>query len=140
MTRTTHSATRRSRSHRSRFAVVFWSFWFAIGLVLKAQGALQFDVFLGYDGTVHEADWFPVACEVLNDGPPFVATFELSNESGGRTSHASSSCWSCRPTPASALRFPFCVGWPILEWTARLLDERGKVRAEERWGADWDRS
>src|SRR6058998_409923 len=68
-----------------RLAFVFAWCWLVFSLALKAHAALQFDVFLGYDGTVHEADWFPVACEVLNDGPPFVATFELSNEGGGRT-------------------------------------------------------
>src|ERR1044071_7814557 len=45
---------------------------------LHVRAALQFDVFLGYDGAVREAAWFPVACEVYNDGPSFNAVFELS--------------------------------------------------------------
>jgi hypothetical protein len=32
--------------------------------LLKGHAALQFDVFLGYDGVVPEASWFPVVCEV----------------------------------------------------------------------------
>src|SRR5207237_6566765 len=55
------------------------------GLTASVRAALQFDVFLGYggqpsgfDGIVREAGWFPVACEVLNDGPSFNAVFELS--------------------------------------------------------------
>lgn len=37
----------------------------------------QFDVFLGYDSIVPEGNWFPVTCEVANDGPGFMAVFEL---------------------------------------------------------------
>src|SRR5881296_2846120 len=43
-----------------------------------AHAALQFDVFLGYDGTVREASWFPVVCEIKNDGPPFTGMVEVS--------------------------------------------------------------
>ena len=68
-------------SCRPRLVCLLWCFG---GLVFSSHGTLQFDVFIGYDGTVHEADWFPVACEVLNDGPPFNAVFELFNEGGGR--------------------------------------------------------
>src|SRR2546426_8255405 len=58
----------------------------AAPLVPAAHAALQFDVFFGYggqptgaDGIVREAGWFPVACEVLNDGPTFNAAFEVSS-------------------------------------------------------------
>src|SRR5438445_12386233 len=57
-----------------------------LGLTASARAALQFDVFVGYggqpsgfDGVVREAGWFPVACEVFNDGPSFNAAFELSS-------------------------------------------------------------
>src|SRR4051794_7554703 len=55
--------------------------WFA-GLALlfsarPAHGAIQFDVFAGYDSIVREAGWFPMACEVHNDGPPFKAHIEI---------------------------------------------------------------
>jgi hypothetical protein len=45
--------------------------WAAILLLFAfpLQAALQFDTFIGYDGNVHEAGWFPVLCEVFNDGP-----------------------------------------------------------------------
>src|SRR5436190_21498501 len=38
---------------------------------------LQFDVFLGYDGLVPEATWFPVVCEIKNDGPSFTGIIEV---------------------------------------------------------------
>ena len=38
-------------------------------------------MFLGYDGIVPQASWFPVVCEIKNDGPAFVGTVELD---GGR--------------------------------------------------------
>ena len=41
------------------------------GWLANAGAALQFDVFLGYDGTVREASWFPILCEIKNDGPAF---------------------------------------------------------------------
>src|SRR5687767_14441605 len=47
-------------------------------------GELQFDVFLGYDGTVREASWFPVVCEIKNDGAPFNGVVEVSPEQYGK--------------------------------------------------------
>ena len=49
----------------------------------NARAALQFDVFLGYDGTVREASWFPIVCEIKNDGPPFAGVIGLRNVSAG---------------------------------------------------------
>src|SRR5436305_13064922 len=45
---------------------------------LSARAALQFDVFAGYEGYVHEAAWFPITCEVFNDGPSFNGVIEIS--------------------------------------------------------------
>ena len=43
----------------------------------RGQAPPQFDVFLGYDGLVPEATWFPLQCEVKNDGPPFIGIIEV---------------------------------------------------------------
>ena len=51
---------------------------------LNAQAALQFDVFLGYDGTVREASWFPIVCEIKNDGPPFAGVIEVTPAGYGK--------------------------------------------------------
>ena len=53
------------------------AFWFWC-LGLGARAALQFDVFPGYDGIVPEGSWFPVVCEIKNDGPPFMGVVEVS--------------------------------------------------------------
>ena len=51
------------------------------GSALTMRAVLQFDVFLGYDSMVPPACWFPVVCEIKNDGPPFVGTVELDSGS-----------------------------------------------------------
>ena len=45
------------------------------GVVESVIGrGLQFDVFAGYGGVVGEVNWFPVTCEIMNDGPAFTGT------------------------------------------------------------------
>jgi hypothetical protein len=53
----------------------------------KERDPIQFDVFLGHDGIVPEASWFPVICEIKNDGPGFTATIEIAggNYNQGQT-------------------------------------------------------
>ena len=105
-----------------------------MGLVwcaLPVRAALQFDVFIGYDSTVHEAGWFPVACEVFNDGPSFNAVFELSNEAVGRGQVRR---YSVELPTNTRKRFAipvFASAGRYTRWSARLLDERGRVHAEQ---------
>src|SRR6266404_9657339 len=61
---------------RFRLASLLLGLLFA-GLVFSARAVLQFDVFPGYDGVVPEATWFPVMCEIKNDGPAFNGVIEL---------------------------------------------------------------
>src|SRR5438874_8854963 len=49
------------------------------------NAVLQFDVFIGFDGIVPEASWFPVVCEVKNDGPTFTGTVELTSGNQNQT-------------------------------------------------------
>src|ERR1051325_2972297 len=55
-------------------------------LALNLPAALQFDVFVGLDNYVPEASWFPIVCEVDNDGQAFQAVIEVTgsgiNQSG----------------------------------------------------------
>ena len=110
----------------------------AAGFALSAQAAIQFDVFLGYggqptgaDGIVREANWFSVACEVHNDGPSFNTVFELSpTQSGG----AQTRQFAVELPTNTRKRFviPVFVGTgQYLAWDARLLDGRGRIRAEK---------
>ena len=110
--------------------------WLGLG---TARGAIQFDVFLGYgsqptgaDGVVHEVGWFAVGCEVLNDGPGFNATVEVSSAQfgGGQTRRLNVEL----PTNTrKRFGLPAFLGLnAYATWDARLLDERGRVRAELR--------
>jgi hypothetical protein len=98
---------------------------------MLSRAALQFDVFLGYDNVVPEATWFPVVCEIKNDGPPFNGTIEITaaNINQGQTRQA------VVELPTGTLKritvpvFSTTRGYS--SWDVRLLDERGKVRAEQ---------
>jgi hypothetical protein len=100
-------------------------------LAFSARAALQFDVFLGYDGVVPNATWIPVVCEVKNDGPSFTGVVEVDSDAGssGQTRRM------VVELPTGTLK-RFTI--PVISttrnyqrWDVRLLDERGKVRAEQ---------
>lgn len=91
---------------------------------------MRFDVFLGYDGVLPEASWFPVVCEVQNDGPAFNARVEIASslsQAGQRR------IMTVELPTGTTKRFVipvFAAGRYGFGWDARLLDERGRVRAE----------
>jgi hypothetical protein len=97
----------------------------------SSRAAPQFDVFLGYDGIVPEASWFPVVFEIKNDGPSFTGIVELSPASYGKGQthrvvvELPTGTLKRLVVPAfSPSRYPST-------WDARLLDERGRVQAEQ---------
>ena len=94
-----------------------------------AGAAVRFDVFIGHDGIVPEASWFPVTFEIYNDGPSFTGTVEISpNQSQTQTRFA------VVEFPTGTLKRFSIPGFSAsrynYSWTARLLDAKGKVRAE----------
>ncbi len=96
----------------------------------SARAALQFDVFFGYDGLVREANWFPVACEIHNDGPSFNGVVEIAADQFG--SGQSRRVFLELPT-STRKRFVttvFGAAGSSGAWNVRLLDEKGRVRAE----------
>ena len=98
---------------------------------LASRAALQFDVFLGYDWIVPQASWFPVVCEIKNDGPPFVGTVELD---GGRFNQEQTRRAVIELPTGTLKRFVipvFATAGNLGSWDVRLLDERGKIRAEQ---------
>jgi hypothetical protein len=101
------------------------------GLVFQAKAALQFDVFLGYDGTVPEASWFPVVCEVKNDGPSFKATVEVSPGSYNQGQKHLTEVELPTGTLKRLVIPVFASTRGFSSWDVRLLDERGKTRAEQ---------
>jgi hypothetical protein len=110
--------------------VGLWVLGFVEG-ALTSQAALQFDVFLGYDGIVPQASWFPVVCEIKNDGPSFVGTVEV--DAGKFNQDQTRQAVVELPT-GTLKRFVlpvFASTRTFGTWDVRLLDERGKVRAEQ---------
>ena len=102
-----------------------------LGLWTPVQGAVRFDVFVGYDGVVPEASWFPVTCEVQNDGPGFNAQFELTS---GAYSQGQTRRLLVELPTGTTKRFilpVFSAQRYNATWDARLLDEKGHVRAEQ---------
>ncbi len=109
---------------------------FLVLLAVAARAELQFDVFVGYgsgggsDGIVREAGWFPVACEVFNDGPSFDAVFELSSRQlgGGQVRRLAIELPN---NTRKRFSFPIFAGaGRYASWDARLFDSKGKLRAE----------
>ena len=88
-----------------------------------------FDVFIGYDGIVPEASWFPVVCEIENKGPSFNAVFELT---AGPQSQTRQMALELPTGTHKRFVIPvFSAGrYNYGGWNARLLDERGRLRAE----------
>jgi hypothetical protein len=100
-------------------------------IAFSARAALQFDVFLGYDGVVPNGTWIPVVCEVKNDGPSFNGVVEVDSDAG---SSGQKRRMAVELPTGTLKRFTI----PVISstrnyqrWDVRLLDERGKVRAEQ---------
>lgn len=106
-----------------------------IALLLLApanlRAAIQFDAFLGLDGLVPEACWFPIVFEVYNDGPAFSGVIEVT--SGMGQSGFPRLVPVELPTGTRKLiTVPlFCSQSYGGEWSALLKDESGKVRAKQ---------
>jgi hypothetical protein len=95
--------------------------------------AFQFDVFLGYgnDGVVREANWFPVTCEIHNDGPAFTGVVELGTSNSGSDNVRRFVVELPTETRKRIVIPVFAAGSRFQTWKARLLDERGRVVAEQ---------
>src|SRR5580765_7659229 len=70
------------KAFRVPFSVGWFALWLFFLSAFGANAALQFDTFLGYDGVVPEASWFPIICEIKNDGPSFKGTVEITPDYG----------------------------------------------------------
>jgi len=107
---------------------------FAAGLLLLLAGPgraagpppPRFDVFLGYNNLVPDQGWFPITCEVQNDGPPFNAIIEVSADQLGRGQTRRMKL----DLPTGTLkRVVIPVFTAANLWNVVLLDERGRERA-----------
>lgn len=96
-----------------------------------ARAALQFDVFLGYEGITREACWVPVVFEIKNDGPSFKGVIELTSDAYRRGPMTRLPIELPTGTLKRVAIPTFVSSRYGNVWDARLLDERGKVRAEQ---------
>ncbi|MBC8001710.1 MAG: hypothetical protein H7X97_03895 [Opitutaceae bacterium] len=93
------------------------------------RAALQFDVFLGYGDVVSDASWFPAVFEIKNDGTTFQGVIEISNMQMGQGQTRRVPVELPTGTLKRVVTPVFCSA--IYEgWNFRLLDERGRVKAE----------
>src|SRR6185295_16396057 len=129
MTRQSIARSRINRGRSPRFLLLL-----ALLLIftsITARAVMQFDVFIGYDGVVREASWFPVMCEIKNDGPPISGFVEISpgNYNKGQTYQAAVEL------PTGTLKrvtIPvFSPSRHISIWNIRLTDKRGKTIIEQ---------
>lgn len=122
----------RTHHHRSWPQLGLWLASCLAGLlsVVTARAEIQFDVFLGYENTVREAAWFPVTVEVLNDGPAFDAVFEISPAYVGGSQLRRLSVELPTNTRKRFTIPCFSPSGRMAAWNARLLDAKGKTRAE----------
>jgi hypothetical protein len=108
-----------------------WVTFALLFLALNIPAAVRLDVFVGYDGILSQGGFFPVVFEVFNDGPVFKALIELTPGQFGQG--------QIRQVPVELptgtlkrLIIPVFSAqqYSSSSWNVRLLDERGKVRAE----------
>jgi hypothetical protein len=104
---------------------------FLYGGLCSARADLQFDVFLGYDGTVREASWFPIVCEIRNNDAPFTGVIEVTPAGYGKGQSQRLQVELPTGTLKRVVIPAFATGRYQTLWDVRLLDERGRVRSEQ---------
>jgi hypothetical protein len=107
------------------------SLWVAASLLLLAASAraeLRFDAFLGYDDILPERSWFPITCEIFNDGPAFNAVIEVTAQEYGE---GQTRRFMLDLPTNTRKRITIPVFATSRNWNVRLLDERGHVRGEQ---------
>jgi len=119
-------------SAKTRFALWFIALLAFVGQV-RAQ--LNFDVFVGHglgisDSAVAEASWFPVTCEIQNEGPAFNAIVEIT---GGQFGNGQARYIAVELPTHTKKRFTvplYCTSRYRVTVDARLMNEKHKVIAE----------
>ena len=100
----------------------------ALAAPASQAAGLRFDVFLGYNNLVPDEGWFPITCEIQNDGPGFNGIIEINASQMDRGQIRRVKV----DLPTGTLkRVVIPVFTAARSWDVRLLDERGKVRAED---------
>ncbi len=93
------------------------------------QAAVRFDAIIGYSGVSPKNAWFPVTCELQNDGPSFNAIIEVSTD-GTAQSQVSRLALELPSNTQKRVILPIFSATDSGSWSVRLLNEKGKVLAE----------
>ena len=112
--------------------------WNPVGIVLAlwlvipfGLQALQFDVFVGHGNVVRELNWFPVTCEIMNDGPAFTGTIELSGTHVGNRQKRRLTLELPTNTRKRVVIPVFHGASGLASWDGFLYDQSGKLMAEQ---------
>jgi hypothetical protein len=119
------------RYHSPRRSAILLTLLLLLSFCVPSRAALQFDVFPGYDGIVPEGSWFPILFEVKNDGSSFNGVIEVT---GGNNSPGQTYRLAAELPTGTLKRFTvpvFSTSRGYASWDVRLIDEKGKVRAEQ---------
>ena len=101
-------------------------------LALNLRSALQFDVFVGLDNYVPEASWFPIVCEVDNDGASFQAVIEVTGEGVNQSGFTRLVPVELPTGTRKRITIPvFGSSSYGGKWDVRLKDAQGRTRAEQ---------
>ena len=102
-----------------------------LGFIIKAtttaHAELRFDVFPGYDGTVREAAWFPITCEINNDGAPIRGFIEVAPANFGKGQTQRVPIELPTGTTKRVVIPAFAPSRYQTTWDVRLIDERGRL-------------
>jgi len=124
-----------NRSHSRRSGLCrAWILSVSLALALLPGGlraAIQFDAFLGLDGYVPEGSWFPIVCEVYNDGSAFNGIIEVKG-SLGQSGYDRLVPVELPTGTRKRITIPVFnrASYNNVQWDVRLKDANGKVRVE----------
>ncbi len=124
------AGTKLGKNYFVQCRLFFVLFFCALSFGHLAQAALQFDVFPGYDGIVPEASWFPIVCEVKNDGPSFNAFFEISSGKFG-SSQVRRVPIELPTNTRKRVVVPVFSSSRYGSWNFRLIDDHDNIQAEQ---------
>lgn len=102
-------------------------------LALPLHAAVSFNVSFGLDGYVPEASWFPIVCEINNDGPGIDAMIEVTGGAMNQGSYTRLVPVELPTGTRKRVTIPvFCstVSYNST-WDVRLKDAQGHTRDEQ---------
>jgi hypothetical protein len=130
-------------SEKGSLAIPQVGLWLILLLIyltipVTTKGEIQLDVIYGYGdrtaGFVREGNWFPVTCEVVNDGPSFNATIEIEPSSNSENQRQTIQAELPTNTRKRFVVPAFAASGDFFNWTVRLRDAKGKQIVETTGG------